>query len=48
MQLDADGEEVPSFNVEVRNERVAAIDAAMSGEAVSVHDSTYDLESDDE
>jgi hypothetical protein len=48
VQLDADGEEVPSFNVEVRNERVAAIDAAMSGEAVSVHDSTYDLESDDE
>ena len=47
VQLDADGEEVPSFNVEVRDERVAAIDAAMSGEAVSVHDND-DLESDDE
>ena len=47
VQLDADGEEVPSFNVDNRDEREAAIDAALSGEAVSVHGDD-DLESDDE
>jgi hypothetical protein len=44
--LDEDGDETgPSFNYDNPAEREAAIDAALSGEAVSVHDSS-DIEGD--
>jgi hypothetical protein len=42
-----DGEDSPSFNYDNRDEREAAIDAALSGESVSVHDSSDITEGDD-
>jgi hypothetical protein len=42
-----DGEDSPSFNYDNRDEREAAIDAALSGESVSVHDSSNITEGDD-
>jgi hypothetical protein len=37
VRLDEDGE-TPSFNLDSRDERVAAIDAALAGVAVAAHD----------
>ena len=46
VRVDEDGDKIPSVNAESSDERAAAIDAALSGEAVSVHDSS-DIEGDE-
>lgn len=46
VQAGEDGEDVPSFNLDNREERVSAIDRLMAGETVGTHDND-DLERDE-